>query len=286
MSSAQINGRQVLQITLVHNHYADRNAYLVPLLANLAGETGASFTQVAWQPPVVPHDRWMRLYRDWRNATQALAWAHYRRRPGKAWRQQPRVFLGQCFAALGNSEAQLRRRRSSFIETCVTAKHIAAWTSFLENGADQLLVCEDDLVFRPDSNARFAAALAAACQAEGLQYIDLAGGFPPADLGVDQLEAGRDGDRVLYEPAVTNTGCGYLLSRPLATEFLGIVQRRPRLRLIGISGMINAMLIDMRKRGLVCTAVHHDPTVFGHGSFTGDYVSWLAVVLDKADPYI
>jgi hypothetical protein len=285
MSSAQLNGRPVLQITLVHNHAADRNAYLVPLLTTLAGETAARFTEVAWQPPVVPHDRWMRLYRDWRNARMAIAWAHYRGRAGKAWRQQPRVFLRQCFAALGNAEAELRRRRSSFIETCVTAKHIAAWTSFLESGADHLLVCEDDLVFRPDSNARFAAALAAASQAEGLQYVDLAGGFSPPDLGVDRLEAGRDGDRVLYDPAVTNTGCSYLLSRPLANEFMAIVQRRPRLRLIGISGMINTMLMDMRKRGLACTAVHYDPTVFGHGSFTGDYVSWLAVVLDKADPY-
>lgn len=37
---------------------------------------------------------------------------------------------------------------------------------------------------------------------------------------------------------------------------------------------MNAMFMDIVRRGGDCRALHFEPTLFGHGTFTNDYVSW------------
>lgn len=268
-----------LHIALVHNHQPNRNAYLLPRLEALAASFDAPLTLIAWQPPLVPHGLALRIRRDWRYYRLQLAWSRYRGHGTRAAIGIHRGFASQLAALARDPAKRQRLCRISTIETIVTAKHITAWQAFLDGDATHLLVCEDDLVFRPDSEPRLRAALADAAATPQLRYVDIAGGLAPDLLGIDRLVAARDDGRVHYARAVTNTACGYLLSRELAGQYLAILLRRPELRLVGIDWMMNAMLMQLQRDGIVVTGLHHDPPIFGHGTFSGDYTSWMQVAL-------
>ncbi|OYU16226.1 MAG: hypothetical protein CFE37_02465 [Alphaproteobacteria bacterium PA4] len=268
-----------LHIALVHNHQPDRNAYLLPRLEALSTAFAAALTLVAWQPPLVPHKLMMRVYRDWRQYRLQLAWSRYRGFGVRAALGIHRGFAGQLAALARDPARRQRLCRISTVETFVTAKHIVAWQAFLDGDASHLLVCEDDLIFHPDSADRLRAALTDAAATPGLRHVDLAGGLAPDRLGIDRLVTARDDGRIHYARAVTNTACGYLLSRELAGHFLAILLRRPDLRLLGIDWMLNAMLMQLRRDGIAVTGLHHDPPIFGHGTFSGAYTSWMQVAL-------
>lgn len=272
--------RPQLQVALIHNHTPDRNDRLVPALEQLSGALDASLTLVGWQPPLQSHSFGMRLWRDWRYYRLQCSWSRYRRFGLRQTIGITRAFISKTLAGHFSQAHRARMCRISQIETLVTAKHIAAWQAFLETDATYLLCCEDDLVVQSDSVDRLRTLLASDDLGAGLRYIDLAGGLPIAMLGVDRLLARRDGARVFYARAVTNTACCYLLSRPLAERFMAKLIRNPELRLVGIDWMMNAILMTLNDNQVGCDALHFDPPIFGHGSFTGDHVSWMQIALD------
>lgn len=73
---------------------------------------------------------------------------------------------------------------------------------------------------------------------------------------------------------VTNTACAYLMSRPLVIIFLDILTKRPLLRLIGVDWLMNKLFISMAKNEMECACMHANPTIFKHGTTTGNYVAW------------
>jgi hypothetical protein len=262
-----------LHTALIHNHQTDRNAYLVPALNQLCATFACSLTMIGWQPPLRSHTLAMRLWRDWRYYRLQLAWSDYRRFGLRQSIGITRAFVMKTLLGLLNATHRARMCRISHIETLVTAKHIAAWQAFLETDATHLLCCEDDLVIKPDSIDRLRNLLVGADLDPGLRYIDLAGGLPVEMLGIDRLVANRDGDKIFYACATTNTACCYLLSRPLAERFMAQLVSDPKLRLVGIDWMMNSMLMTLAAERVQCDALHFDPPIFGHGTFTGVYMS-------------
>lgn len=158
----------------------------------------------------------------------------------------------------------------------VTDKHIRAWAAFLDAGGDFLICFEDDAVFKEDSIQRVADLLGTLAHKDpsSLVYVDLAGGCRLEELRIDKLESRRDASFRYYCKPVTNTACAYLLSRPLVAHFHDTLTRRPWLRLIGVDWMMNKLLMLIEKGGIQCHCMHADPTIFKHGSTTGEYAPW------------
>lgn len=266
-----------LHVALVHNNQADRNAYLVPRLQALCEKLGASLTMVGWQPTVVPHPAGRTIYRLWLYYRLKLAWSRYRGYGLKQAINITRLYMIPRLFQFLDTKRVGKLGRMSRIETFVTGKHIAAWRSFIETDATHLFCCEDDLVFRDDSVERLHEVLSTPRASSSFHYIDVAGGFPIKELMIDRLVKSVEDDHILYVPATTNTACGYILPRDLAAMFLEFVADRQDLRLVGIDWMINAMLMIMRNNGVACDAVQFTPPIFAHGTFSGDYVSWMQI---------
>jgi len=102
------------------------------------------------------------------------------------------------------------------------------------------------------------------------------GGCKLADLMIARLETSQDENYRYYKKPVTNTACAYLMSRELVTTFCATLTRRPWLRLVGIDWMMNSLFILWGERVSDCICMHADPTIFKHGTTTGEYVSWQA----------
>lgn len=263
-------------VGLVHNNQATRNDYVVPRLQAMCRTIGGQFACVGWQAPRQPHSLRLALQRDLIYLALEIRWARYRRLSALA---PLRVLKSYLFGRLARYVARDHRltawRSMSFIETAVTAKHILAWQLFLETDAHHLLCCEDDLIFRDDSVTRLTGLLdSLAGRDADLLYCDLAGGLEIEVLDVGRLVETRTGDRTVYRPPTTNTACAYLLSRGLAAEFMRQITLRPKLRLVGIDWMMNAMFMDLVGRDVDASAIHFSPTLFGHGTFSNDYISW------------
>jgi hypothetical protein len=268
-----------LTVALIHNHQSDRNGRLVPALEQLCASFDASLVMVSWQPSLRSHTLATRLRRDWRHYRLQLAWSRYRKFGLRHAIGITRAFATKTLVGHLDTAHRARMCRISQIETLVTAKHIVAWQAFLESDATHLLCCEDDLVIKADSIDRLRNLLTGPDLDSGLRYIDLAGGLPVTMLDIDRLVANRSGDKTFYVRGVTNTACSYLLSRELAEQFMTQLIRNPELRLVGIDWMMNAMLMTLHAKQTTCDALHFDPPIFGHGTFTGDYVSWMQIAL-------
>jgi GR25 family glycosyltransferase involved in LPS biosynthesis len=137
--------------------------------------------------------------------------------------------------------------RNSAIEVTVTEKHIRAWGSFLDSGADFLICFEDDAVFRDDSVPRIEKLLRLFAQGnlDARIYVDLAGGCKREELRIDDLESSQDAFFKFYSKPVTNTACAYVMSRELVIAFHSVLTRKPWLRLMGIDWMMNSLFIKI-----------------------------------------
>jgi hypothetical protein len=264
-------------VVLVHNHQPDRNAYAIPRLETLCESLGATYDSVSWQPPIRPVSRAAALARDIASTRLEVAWSRYR---GASLGTIRRVLTNNVRARLpkyfsGKGALDTWRRRL-FIEAAVTAKHLSAWHLLLESNSPYLICCEDDVVFEPDSIERLRAVLVTDLPAIANPrfYLDLAGGMSASELQIEDLVQSRGADRIHYRYPVTNSACSYLISRPLAADFLAQTGADPTLRLLGIDWMMNAMFMAQRQLGLTCECIHFSPPVFRHGTFTGEYASW------------
>ena len=267
-------------IALIHNQNNQRNAYIQPLLNDLKTKLIEHFSaieiEISSQPEIKPHSLRMAFLRDAMYQALDREWCRYRRiRPQRLPLQAPRLLLKSLKKY---SHAEDSWRRNSRVETIITDKHVRAWSAFLETGCHFLICFEDDAVFKNDSVQRVTEMLHMLFEA-GIDtpvYIDLAGGCKLEQLKIDHLETGREASFRHYSKPVTNTACAYLISRPLATIFQESITRRPWLRLIGIDWMMNKLFMQMASDGVECRCMHADPTIFNHGTTTGEYISWQA----------
>jgi len=270
-----------LCIALIHNNNAQRNALIRPNIAKLCAELSPlcvfETLEVSFQTPIQPHGILLALRRDIHYRLLQHKWRQYRQVRSSALREFLDSIKPLAKKYLSRDPKSLDRwRSSSAIEITVTDKHIRAWDRFLELDCDFLICVEDDAVFKPDSIEQFAAVIQeiSALEPRGNLYVDLAGGCSLPDLHIAHLVQRKRGFFTFYKKAVTNTACAYLLSRPLVASFKSTLVRSPATRLISIDWMINKLLMELYRTGDSCVCFHADPTVFKHGSTTGDFQAW------------
>ena len=282
--NAMTNGTRSISLALIHNNDASRNARIRPALndlkTSLSQRYSANLIEVSAQPDVRPHGLPMAILRDGIYEMLDRRWRRYRRLPVQLLPLHVGRFISGSLKKCFRSTTSWKR--NSCIQMFVTDKHIRAWNAFLEKGGDCLICFEDDAVFRNDSVDRLMALLdeLSASRLDGPVYADLAGGLSLEVLNIQNLQESWDGSFRHYSKPVTNTACAYLLSKPLVAKFCEIITRRRWVRLIGIDWMMNELLMELDADGVKCVCIHADPTIFKHGTTTGDYVSW------QADPQV
>jgi hypothetical protein len=273
-------------VALIHNNDLLRNAYIRPqiekLQAGLAQYVVVKTVEASFQPQVKPHSATMAFVRDVIYRQADREWHRYRLLSPRILLRDIADFLKASFSKylVHRNGICARWKTRSAIETMVTEKHVRAWGHFLDTDTDFLICFEDDAVFKDDSVQRFNDLLVELSRnnSETPVYVDLAGGCTLAELRIDKLETARNAHFRYYSKPVTNTACAYLMNRRLVAVFYELITQKPWLRLIGIDWMINALFMWMVRNGLECVCMHADPSIFMHGTATGEYVSWQAKV--------
>ncbi|GGE58827.1 glycosyltransferase family 25 protein [Actibacterium pelagium] len=268
-------------LALIHNNDAGRLDVIRPgiqaLSKALAASASVSSHEFSHQDLRAEFSAKSALKRDLRAQMLFHSWDKYLTR-----KTRRKVFVSQLLSIVKTHlkrtpKEQERARRNALIQMSVTDKHLRAWDSFLESGANHLLVLEDDALFKPDSIERFCSAF------QGLKnqrtetqsfYWDLAGGFDLIDIGVLALEKERTGDQISFRKPVTNTTCGYLMSRKLIESLRAQLLTNPLYREISIDWMLNRLLLDLEQDMQLTECIHFLPPIFSHGSFSGAFEAW------------
>jgi hypothetical protein len=257
-----------ISIAVIHNQDPQRLAHILPASRALADRVGATLFEVYEQPAVKTPSFFFELYR------QAVYWKLNRdleRSRGIAPIPTVRSILSIAIRTPGRMSKRVRR--STAILIILTSKHVRAWESFIAGGDDYLVVLEDDALFQADTADRFCAMLdtLAGRDLSRLLYVDLAGGVSSKALGVSALINGKGDGFIHFTRPVTNTTCGYLISRATAQHFYRIMASRPRFRCLGTDWVINGLMIRALAEGSQFDCRHSSPPMFQHGSLTGLY---------------
>ncbi len=271
-------------IALIHNNNIQRNAYIPPQLDQMEETLGGAIKferiEVSFQPEIKPHSIAMAFLRDVMYRKLDREWHKYRLLEPIALVRDIVGFLkGSFIKYIVNQKSMgVSWQKNSVIETAVTEKHIRAWGRYLDYSADFIICFEDDVVFKGDSIERIRELLGllGKIKHDARIYVDMAGGCKIDELRIDNLESSQDASFKFYRKPVTNTACAYLMSRQLVVDFNSILTRRPWLRLLGIDWMMNGLFVTLANDGVESVCMHAAPTIFKHGTTTGEYVSWQA----------
>ena len=164
------------------------------------------------------------------------------------------------------------KKRYRAIERSVTSKHIHATENFINSDADLLLIAESDLVFREDSIPMMLNLLEFLENMSASSfpfYLDVAGGYPLGEI-LSKSDQKVSENLFCLDTPITNTVCGYILNRRMASSILEYVQESPFKRLLGIDFLLNEVIFNLKS--IHCYHMKSPP--FNHGSFSGNYVSW------------
>jgi hypothetical protein len=269
-------------LALLHKGDA-RYDYVHPRLENLRSILSQNYltnlTEGSLTPELRPHTTSMLFKRDVMMFNLGREWSRYRKSKVRFLPIDILIFLKDTFNKYVSPQGHSvlpKKKINSYRDTVIINNHIHAWNAFLESGADFFICFEDDAIFKEDSPQRVTDLLDALLSypSNSMIYVDLAGGFEYSELKIDALETKRDSLFRYYSKPVTNTACCYLLSRPLALYFIEMVIRMPWLRLINADWLMNRLFILFAHDGLTCICMQASPTIFKHGSFTGEYSPW------------
>lgn len=278
----KINREMSVFIALVHNNNMERNAYIRPQLDKMVDVMGNIIAfekiEVSFQPEIKSHSIAMAFLRDLMYRKLDREWHKYRLlKPLMLVRDVVGFLKGSFIKYIVNGKSKnVSWLKNSAIEVIVTEKYIRAWGRFLDSSADFIICFEDDVVFKGDSinRIRDLLGLFAIKKIDDRINVDLAGGCKLDELRIDNLESSQVAFFKFYRKPVTNTACAYLMSRQLAVTFHTILTRKPWLRLLGIDWMMNGLFVTMENERIESVCAHAVPTIFKHGTTTGEYVSW------------
>jgi hypothetical protein len=233
-----------------------------------------NFIKAGFQPKVTSHGFMRFISRRMTYVSLGFKWLGYRNKKN---------YLGFIFCEVINFlrifNDVKNLRRNSQIETYVTDKHLRIWSSAVDV-SDYVIIFEDDVIIKEDSFDRLVKLLLFLGNQSGDFYVDLAGGLKISDLGIEKLvkhggmccsDSAFLSGFVEYERLVTNTACGYLLSKGVLSIFLSHLVANPGLRHVGIDWLINGLSMV---EDLNVSCLHSRPEIFKHGSFTGEHISW------------
>jgi len=281
------NKKKILSLCLIliHNNNAERYKHIRPALdklcVNLSQIYKVEIKEISYRPEIILHSTLMTIQREvlhWRLSREWCKYCHVK---------VPFILNDAGYFLINNFNNSFRlqegfalkkRKRNSFRETVITANHILAWNAFVKSDSDFMICFEDDAVFKEDSIQRVKELLDTLSRypPNTLIYVDLAGGCEYSTLKIDALEIKWDSAFKYYSKPVTNTACSYLISKPLARLFVETVNMNPKLRTIRSDWLMNKIFIMAAYNELKCTCMHAVPSIFKHGSVTGEYYSLMS----------
>ena len=273
-------------IALIHNNNMERNAYIRPQLDKMANTLSSVIISermdISFQPEIKPHGIGMALLRDAMYKKIDREWYKYRLLKPPLLVLDMARFLKISFMKyiVNKNNIGFIWQKKSAVEVIVTEKHIRAWGGFLDSDADFIMCLEDDVVFNSDSVEKIKDLIGLLLKkdVDTQIYVDIAGGCKLDELRIDNLQSSENDFFKFYKKPVTNTACAYLMNRQLAVTFHSIITRRPWLRLLGIDWMMNSLFVSMENNKIKSFCMHSVPSIFKHGTTTGEYVSWQAKV--------
>lgn len=272
-------------VVLIHNNSKERLDYARPMISDFkekvrcnAEDTEIELMEVSFQPELKPCSLFLTLLRNIRQTKLEFAWNKYKEVDNNGFLKALEIFF-KVVTARYVLHPSVRRawQEKSAIEIAVTSKHARAWGVFVESGLDYLMVLEDDIVFKTDSVERFCTTVIPALKSSGRKavYFDLAGGFPQEVLGIGALESGCYNDMIFYSKPVGNTSCCYLIDKSMAKYFISKLVEKPSLYLTAADWLVLEHFMEMRDHARDCICIHFSPTIFYHGSFMGNYASFI-----------
>lgn len=276
-----MKGNKIIKIgiAIIHNNDKERNEKLFPNIEILKKKLEEKFEvqliDVSWQPTIMEHTILRSIVRDMMYWKINREWINYRLLNNVPFFLDFLVFLKIICKKITKSNY----RRTSFIETIVTDKHIRAWQILFDKN-DFFLFFEDDAIFLDDSIERLKNLFDYILDLEQIHekylYVDLSGGCDINSLRIHNLELKRLNNMIFYKKPVTNTACCYLINKKTILHFYECLIHNPFLRLIGIDWMMNKMLIELDKKGIIYKSIciHTFPPIFKHGSSSGIFKPW------------
>jgi len=262
-------------IALIHNNDKKRNDYLYPMLDKLkkalSKKSKVEVVKISEQPKIHFQDTLVTIVRKcflWKINRE---WLSYREIKSRPYFVDIPILLLRCVRVYLQRVSENRRFG---IDVSVTYKHTKAWETFLEKKADILICFEDDVVFKKDSVSRMESLLSEIEKVGNKPiYLDLAGGLDNSFIRTEKLLVKTKKDYKYYKKPVTNTSCGYMINQKTAEEFKSVLIKFPWFRGLPIDWLVNKIFISTVSKRYHC--FHTEPTVFNHGSLTGNYSSWL-----------
>lgn len=262
-------------LALIHNQNPERVNYIRPKIKEIkkrfSSQVDIEIFEVFYQPKKIESKAFLTLF------IKILYW-HINREVSKYKENKRRnllVDISILFIGLLNIFTDLHKQIRRFaIEAIIADKHIRAWSSFLEKNADLLICFEDDVVFRDNSLSQLKKILKhiKTIKTKKPLYIDLAGGNNREVTKTQELIKKHDNLGDYYKKPITNTACCYLINKQTGQIFIDQVTKMPWLRLICADWVMNKIFVTTEKiNKYYC--LHSNPTVFKHGSLTGEYRS-------------
>ena len=265
-------------MALIHNNEKSRLDKIRPSIASLVKKLSNDFEVVSeeinHQPEIKPVARGLGFFRDITYWKLYREWAKYRevRKPFL-----PFHFIKLVIKSIRKYSSQKISKnwlKTCSIEMAVSDKHLRAISNAIENDSDYLLVFEDDVIFRENSILNFYKFFTKLNFSNQGLYVDLAGGLDISSLGINKLEIKKDKFFRYYKLPVTNTACCYLINKKQLVTFNNFLTNNPLLRYVGIDWLFNKLFILQRLAGINADCIHSDPSIFKHGSFTGEFEAW------------
>jgi len=157
---------------------------------------------------------------------------------------------------IASKRAAIRRE----IEAALSLKHFHLWSCLANSNFSGAVIVEDDFLLRRDTGLDSLGNLLNR-YAESVDYIDLAGGFSRAQLGL----ACQDGGDLVLDYLFSNTTCGYFISRRAAKGLIDLMNSGNFLRYLGADFIIGTL----NDAGFVGKTVLPGCLPFVHGSLEG-----------------
>ena len=279
-------------IAVIHSGEADRNAYLMPRLEQLADDLGGKFvaidTGIRKRPSAieVARNRW--------GEDQISQQASGPNPRARSIFGSIKQLIDRGYQTARSLRHDLKPAQVEYLAKAynVLTKHHAAWSKLLLEPDDRvLIVFENDARFKPTSTADLTTLLTVLAGdrfSEEFIFCDLAGGMnansilrgellqPSAWLDKVSLPATEEAsDRYLAKlpKFVTNTVCAYLINKQVAAAAVSAFGQSG---ILSPDWFLNQVLfnIDCRTEAIAC--YHALPPMFEHGSAVGTWRSTIS----------
>ncbi len=279
-------------IAVIHSGEADRNAYLMPRLAQLADDLGGKL--IAIDAGIRQRPTALALVRNRFGEQQISHQASGSNPLPKSAFVQTKQLLTSFYQTARSLRHDLKPEKFDYFtkQYNVLSKHYIAWQKLLAEPDDRvLIVLENDARFKPttavDLNALLAA-LAPSLQQQDFIFCDLAGGMNANNIlrgellhpaaWIDKVELPpmpEATDRYLAKlpKFVTNTVCAYLINKPVAAAAVNAFGQSG---ILSPDWFLNQVLYDIDSRTAAIACYHALPPMFEHGSAAGTWQSTIS----------